>query len=259
MSSDLFSVEGKTVVVTGGTRGIGYMIAEGLLDAGAKVFITSRKAAACAEAQQSLASHGEVTAIPADVSDPEQSQDLVNAIAERTSQVHVLVNNAGATWGAAFDEFPPAAWDKVLQLNVRAPFVLTQQLRPLLAKGSTAEDPARVINIGSIDGIAVPDFGNFSYGASKAALHHLTRHMAAELAPEILVNAIAPGPFPTKMMAGVLAERGDEITGRNPLGRIGEPDDAAALAIFLSARASRFITGAVIPLDGGMSTTMKAG
>jgi NAD(P)-dependent dehydrogenase (short-subunit alcohol dehydrogenase family) len=259
MSSELFSVKGKTVVVTGGTRGIGYMIAEGLLDAGAQVFITSRKAAACAEAQQSLALHGEVTAIPADVSDPEQSMQLVNAIAERASQVHVLVNNAGATWGGAFDEFPPAAWDKVLKLNVRAPFVLTQQLRPLLAEASTAEDPARVINIGSIDGIAVPDFSNFSYGASKAALHHLTRHMAAELAPQILVNAIAPGPFPTKMMAGVLVERGEEIAGRNPLGRIGEPDDVAALAIFLSARASRFITGAVIPLDGGMSTTMKAG
>ncbi|MGW0035453.1 SDR family oxidoreductase [Gordonia sp. NPDC003376] len=256
---DAFSIAGKTALVTGGTRGIGYMIAEGLLKSGARVFITSRKAEACADAERTLAEFGDVTAIPTDLSDPEKSADLAAAIAEQTPELHILVNNAGATWGAPFDEFPIAGWDKVLDLNLRAPFVLTQQLHPLLHKASRVDDPARVINVGSIDGIAVPDFDNFSYSAAKAGLHHMTRHMAAALAPAILVNAIAPGPFPTKMLEVPLAQRGDEIRSSNPLNRIGSPDDAASLAIFLSARGSSFITGATIPLDGGLSTTMRVG
>ncbi|SKB04500.1 SDR family oxidoreductase [Aeromicrobium choanae] len=257
MTTDLFSVAGKTVVITGGTRGIGYMTAEGFLKAGAKVYVTSRKADAVEAATASLSQFGEVVGLPCDVSDPERSAELVEQIGSRESAVHVLVNNAGATWGAGFDEFPASAWDKVMGLNVKAPFILTQQLRPLLEAGSTEGDPSRVINIGSIDGIAVPGYDNFSYGASKAAVHHLTKHMASELSPSILVNAIAPGPFPTKMMAASLAEQGDEIVGANPVGRIGTPEDAAGLAIFLSSRASTYITGATIPLDGGLSTTMK--
>jgi NAD(P)-dependent dehydrogenase (short-subunit alcohol dehydrogenase family) len=258
MTSDLFSVAGKTALVTGGTRGIGYMIAEGLVKAGARVFVSSRKVDACIAAEKALSASGEAVGIPADLSDPEQSAALAEQIAEQTSELHILVNNAGATWGATFDEFPVSGWDKVLHLNLRAPFVLTQQLRHLLDASSVEGDPARVINIGSIDGIGVPDFDNYSYAAAKAGLHHLTKHMASSLAPKILVNAIAPGPFPTKMMELPLAEHGDEIRAKNPLHRIGMPSDAAALAIFLSAAGSSFITGATIPLDGGMSTTMKA-
>ena len=259
MSTDLFSVAGKTALVTGGTRGIGYMIAEALVKGGARVFISSRKPDACAEAEKLLSEFGDVTAIPADLSDPAQSAALVDQIAAQTSELHVLVNNAGATWGAEFDDFPVSGWDKVINLNLRAPFVLTQQVRPLLEKANRDGDPARVINIGSIDGIAVPEFENYSYGAAKAGLHHLTKHMAYTLAPSILVNAIAPGPFPTKMMEIPLAEHGDEIRAKSPLDRIGTPEDAAALAIFLSSRGSSFITGATIPLDGGLSTTMRIG
>ncbi len=256
MFPEIFSVEGKTVLVTGGTRGIGYMIAEGYLKAGARVYISSRKEAACAEAAENLSRYGEVHAIPCDVSSEAQCRTLIEAVAARESALHVLVNNAGASWGAPFDEFPDAAWDKVLDANVKAPFTLTRLARPLLEQAAAEGDPARVINIGSIDGLVVPGVGNYSYSASKAAVHHLTRHMAAELAPSILVNAIAPGPFPSKMMAKTLEEVGDELRAASPLGRIGEPADIAATAVFLSSRASNFVTGAVIPLDGGLATTV---
>lgn len=256
---DLFSLTGKTALVTGGTRGIGYMIAEGLLKAGVRVLISSRKPDACADAERTLSEFGEVTAFPADLSSPEDSARLAQLVAENTSELHILVNNAGATWGAPFDEFPVSGWDKILNLNLRAPFVLIQQLRPLLDASSRDDDPGRVINIGSIDGIAVPTFENYSYGAAKAGLHHLTRHMAAELSPKILVNAIAPGPFPTKMLIGAVSDGGEQLRAANPLGRIGTPDDAAALAIFLSSRGSSFITGATIPLDGGLTTTATIG
>ncbi|GGO00665.1 SDR family oxidoreductase [Nocardia rhizosphaerihabitans] len=256
MFPELFSVSGKTVLVTGGTRGIGYMIAEGYLRAGARVYITSRKEAACAEAATALSEFGEVQAIPCDVTSEDQCQALIDAIAAREPKLHVLVNNAGATWGAPLDEFPDAAWDRVLGANVKAPFTMTRVARPLLEKASTEQDPARVINIGSIDGLAVPGVPNFSYSASKAAIHHLTRHLAAELAPTILVNAIAPGPFPSKMTAALLAEAGDQLKAASPVGRIGEPADIAATAVFLSSRASNFIAGAVIPLDGGLTTTI---
>ncbi|WP_327101548.1 SDR family oxidoreductase [Nocardia vinacea] len=256
MFPELFSVSGKTVLVTGGTRGIGYMIAEGYLRAGARVYITSRKEAACAEAATALSEFGEVHAIPCDVTNDEQCQALIDAIAAREPKLHVLVNNAGATWGAPLDEFPGAAWDRVLGANVKAPFTMTRVARLLLEKASTEQDPARVINIGSIDGLTVPGVPNFSYSASKAAIHHLTRHLAAELAPTILVNAIAPGPFPSKMTAALLSEAGDQLTAASPVGRIGEPADIAATAVFLSSRASNFIAGAVIPLDGGLTTTI---
>lgn len=254
--SDLFSVDGKTILITGGTRGIGYMMAEGYLRAGARVYISSRKEEACREAAKSLSEFGDVVAIPSDVSTEDQCRALIDEIANRESQLHVLVNNAGATWGAPLDEFPELGWDKVLSVNVKAPFALTRFARPLLEKASVEGDPARVINIGSVDGLFVPTFENYSYSASKAAIHHLTRHMAAELSPSILVNAIAPGPFPTKMMEKALEESGDAIRESSPVGRIGTPGDAEATAIFLSSRASSYITGAVIPLDGGLSTTL---
>lgn len=257
MNSSLFSVTGKTVLVTGGTRGIGYMIAEGFVKAGARVFVSSRKTDACAEAEKSLSEFGEAIGIPADLSQPEQAAGLAHEIGAQVSELHVVVNNAGATWGAGFDTFPVNGWDKVINLNLRAPFMLTQQLRSLLEKACTDGDPARVINIGSIDGIAVPGFENYSYSAAKAGLHHLTKHMASTLAPTILVNAIAPGPFATKMMEVPLAQHGEEIRANNPVGRIGASDDAAALAIFLSSWSSSYITGTTIPLDGGLSTTMQ--
>jgi NAD(P)-dependent dehydrogenase (short-subunit alcohol dehydrogenase family) len=232
------------------------MIAEGYLRAGARVYISSRKPDACKQAEEALSALGEVRAIPADISDEAQAHALVDRIAERETALDILVNNAGATWGSSFAEFPAAAWDKVLGLNVKAPFVLTQAARPLLEAASTEDNPARVINIGSIDGLTVPGLGNYSYSASKAAIHHLTRHLAAELAPSILVNAIAPGPFPSKMMAGTLDALGDRIAAASPLKRIGRAEDIAGAAIYLASRAANYMTGAVIPLDGGMSTTL---
>ncbi|WP_194910990.1 SDR family oxidoreductase [Catenulispora rubra] len=257
MFPDLFSVQGKTALVTGGSSGIGYMIAEGLVRAGAHVYISSRKAEACAAAEKELSQYGEVTALPADVSAQENGRALIREIADRESgRLHILVNNAGATWGAPFDEFPAKGWDKVLDLNVKAPFFLAQAARPLLEAASVEDDPSRIINIGSVDGIVVPGFGNFSYAASKAAIHHVTRHLAAELSPKILVNAIAPGPFPTKMMEAPLQEIGDKLIAKSPVKRLGRPEDAAGAVVFLSSRASNYITGAVLPLDGGLSTTI---
>lgn len=255
--ADIFSVAGKTALVTGGSRGIGYMIAEGLLRAGARVYLSSRKEHACSQAQQALSPLGEVHAIPCDVSSEEQCAALIGEISDRESgRLDILVNNAGATWGARFDDFPAAGWDKVLAVNLKAPFILAQRARPLLEESSTSDDPARIINIGSIDGIVVPGFGNYSYAASKAAIHHVTRHLAAELAPTILVNAIAPGPFPSKMMERTLQELGAELRAASPVKRLGEPDDIAAAAIYLASRATTFMTGALIPLDGGLSTTI---
>ncbi|MBE9376334.1 SDR family oxidoreductase [Saccharopolyspora sp. HNM0983] len=256
MTSDLFSVEGKTVLVTGGTRGVGYMIAEGYLRAGARVYISSRKEDACRDAESALSEHGEVHGIPCDVSTEDQCRTLVDTIAQHESTLDVLVNNAGTTWGASFDEFPDSAWDKVLATNLKAPFTLTRLARPLLDKAASDEAPARVINIGSIDGLSVPGFGNYSYSAAKAGLHHLTRHLAADLAPSILVNAIAPGPFPSKMTERPLETNGEQLRAASPVRRIGRPADIAGAAIYLSSRATTFMTGEVITLDGGLSTTL---
>ncbi|MET0897433.1 MAG: SDR family oxidoreductase [Mycobacterium sp.] len=256
MFPDLFSVSGKTALITGGTSGIGLMIAEGYLRAGVRVYISSRKPDACRSAQEYLSEFGDVRAFPADVSLEDECRSLIEAVGAREEAVHILVNNAGATWGAPFDSFPGAAFDKVLTLNVKTPFVLTQQARPLLEAASAADDPARVINIGSIDGMTVPRLGTFSYSASKAALHQLTRHLAYELSPSILVNAIAPGPFPSKMMAATLEAAGDRVAAATPVKRIGRTEDVAAAAVYLASRATNFMTGAVLPLDGGLSTTM---
>jgi NAD(P)-dependent dehydrogenase (short-subunit alcohol dehydrogenase family) len=253
---DLFSLSGKTALVTGGSRGIGLMIARGLLEAGARVYISSRKADACADAVRELSAYGEVDAIPADLSDEAECVRLAGAVGERQQAVHVLVNNAGATWGAPLAEFPAAAWDKVTNLNLKAPFYLTRAMLPLLEAAGTADDPARVINIGSIDGLRAPMLPTYAYSASKAGLHHLTRVLARELGPRrITVNAVAPGPFESKMMAATLREFGDEIAAASPLGRIGRPDDMAGVAVYLASRAGAYVTGAVIPVDGGIATT----
>jgi len=254
---DLFDLSGKTALVTGGTRGIGLMIARGLLQAGARVYISSRKADACAAAERELAGHGTVAAIPADLSGEPECLRLAAEVAARERALHVLVNNAGATWGAPLAEFPAAAWDKVVDLNLKAPFFLTRALLPLLEAAGTPDDPARVINIGSIDGLRVPPFPTYSYSASKAGLHHLTRVLARELGPRrITVNAVAPGPFESKMMAATLESFGDAIADAAPLRRIGRPDDMAGVAVFLASRAGAYVTGAVIPVDGGIGTTV---
>ena len=254
---DLFSIAGKVALVTGGSRGIGLMIARGFVEAGAKVYISARKADACEAAAAELSQHGTCIALPADLSTEAGARRLAEAIAAREPALHVLVNNAGANWGAPLAEFPDEAWDKLLALNVKAIFHLTRALLPLLEKAASAADPARVINIGSIDGLHVPDLDTYAYSASKAAVHHLTRVLAKKLAPRrITVNAVAPGPFESKMMAQTLRNFGKLIVESCPLKRIGEPEDMAGIAIYLASRAGAYVTGAVIPVDGGMSTTL---
>jgi NAD(P)-dependent dehydrogenase (short-subunit alcohol dehydrogenase family) len=254
--ADLFDVSGKTALVTGGSRGIGFMIAGGLLEAGARVIVSSRKAADVQEAGRRLSELGDCEAIPGDVSSPEGARELAAATAERFPSLGILVNNAGATWGAPLDEFPASGWDKVVHTNVEGVFHLTVALLPALRAAAGAEDPARVINIGSIDGIRVPVMDSYSYSASKAAVHMLTRHLARRLAPErITVNAIAPGPFESRMMAFLLEEpeTREMVEEGVPLGRIGRPDDVAGLTLFLASRAGAYMTGTVIPLDGGIT------
>jgi NAD(P)-dependent dehydrogenase (short-subunit alcohol dehydrogenase family) len=254
--SELFSIAGKTALVTGGSRGIGAMIARGYVEAGAKVYISSRKADVCDAMAAELSEHGTCVSIPADLGDEAACVGLAQEIAAREPALHILVNNAGATWGAPLADFPADAWDKVLDLNVKAPFFLTRALLPLLEAAATPDDPARVINIGSIDGIHVPMLETYSYSSSKAAIHQLTRHLARNLGrANITVNAIAPGPFESKMMAATLRDFGDEIARSSPLRRIGRPDDMAGTAIFLASRAGSYLTGAVIPVDGGIATT----
>ena len=253
---DLFAVEGKTAVVTGGSRGIGLMIARAYVEAGARVYISSRKAEVCERVAGELSQAGECVALPADLSGEQECLRLAAALGDRERRLHILVNNAGATWGAPLADYPASAWDKVLDLNLKAPFFLTRALLPLLEAAATADDPARVINVGSIDGLTVPPFATYAYAASKAGLHHLTRVLARELGPRrITVNAVAPGPFESKMMARTLRDFGDAIAASSPLGRIGRPDDMAGVALYLAGRAGAYVTGAVIPVDGGIATT----
>jgi len=254
VTSDLFSITGKTAVVTGGSRGIGLMIARGFVEAGAKVYISSRKADVCDEVATELSKVGECVALPADLSTEAECRRLADEIAARESQLDVLVNNAGATWGVPLEQHDDASWDRVIDINVKGVFHLTKFLLPLLQAAGTADDPARVINVGSIDGIHVPILETYSYSSSKAAVHQLTRHLAKQLAPTVTVNAIAPGPFESKMMAATLDAFGDQIARDAPMKRIGRPDDVAGTAIFLSSRAASYITGAVLPVDGGIAT-----
>jgi NAD(P)-dependent dehydrogenase (short-subunit alcohol dehydrogenase family) len=254
--SELFDVSGKTALVTGGSRGIGLMIARGLVQAGARVILSSRKSADVTAAAEALSEHGACEAIPGDVSTPDGAATLAGETLSRVEQLDILVNNAGVTWGAPLEEFPASGWDRAMHTNVEGIFHLTVALLPALRAAARPEDPARVINIGSIDGIRTPVVENYSYSASKAAVHMLTRHMAKRLATEhITVNAIAPGPFESKMMAFILENpESRELVEQNvPLGRIGRPDDAAGLTIFLASRAGSYMTGAVIALDGGIT------
>jgi NAD(P)-dependent dehydrogenase (short-subunit alcohol dehydrogenase family) len=254
--SDLFSIEGKVALVTGGSRGIGLMIARGFVEAGAKVYISSRKAEVCDETAAELSKVGTCFSLPADLATEDECVRLASELSSRETELDVLVNNAGANWGAPLEEFPESGWDKVLDLNLKSPFFLTRAVLPLLEKAATADDPARVINIGSIDGIQVPLLHTYSYSASKAALHHLTRVLARELGRRnITVNAVAPGPFESKMMAETLRNFGDSIAASSPLNRIGRPDDMAGVAIYLASRAGSYVTGAIIPVDGGIATT----
>ena len=255
--SDLFSVEGKVALVTGGSRGIGEMFARAYVENGAKVYIVSRKADACHALAGELSKFGACTAIPADLSKMEEVERLASEIESREQALHILVNNAGATWGAKFDAFPESAWDKVMDLNVKSVFFLTQRLQKLLEAGASDDDYARVINIGSVDGFHVSPIEAYSYAASKAAVHHLTRMMAKFLATKrIAVNGVAPGYFPSKMTRGIAAEYGEPTRSATPMRRWGVPDDIAGIAIYLGSKASSFVCGAIIPVDGGFATTM---
>jgi len=250
--NELFAVTNKVAVVTGGSRGIGKMIAQGFVENGIRTYITARKAKACDETAKELSELGECISLPADLSTSEGRKQFVDEIKQREPSLDILVNNAGTAWGAAFDEYPEAGYDKVMNINLKAVFMLTRDLLPLLRKDSSTENPSRVINVGSIDGLRVSSTDNFAYGASKAAVHFLTKNLALRLAPQgVTVNAIAPGAFESRMMAYMLDNFKDKIESENPLGRIGRPADMAGLALYLASNASKYMTGQVIAIDGG--------
>lgn len=253
--SSLFDLSGKVAVVTGGTRGIGEMIATGFVKAGVKVYVTSRKVDACTAMQSKLSAFGECVAHPSDLSTNEGVAAFAEWVGEREDKIDILVNNAGAAWGEPMEDFSEAGWDRVMDLNVKSLFFMTQKLLPQLRAGAAASGRGRVINIGSVEGFTMPMApGNLVYPASKAAVHHLTRTLAKELAPDqITVNAISPGPFESKMTAYALGtEKGKEmVSAAIPLGRIGSADDMIGLSTFLASAASDYVTGVSIPIDGG--------
>ena len=252
MGGDLFSLQGRVALVTGGSRGIGRMIAAGFLRQGARVYITARKAAACDQAAAELSPLGTCVSLPLDVSTLEGCRALAAEIAQREPALDILVNNAGAAWGEAFDTFPESGWDKVMDLNVKTPFFLTQALHEQLKAGAK-QRPAKVINIASIDGISVNPWETYSYAASKAGLIHLTRRMALRLAQDnIVVSGIAPGPFASDMNKQA-RDHADEVAQRVPAGRIGNEDDMAGAASFLASRAGDYVVGETIVVDGGVT------
>jgi NAD(P)-dependent dehydrogenase (short-subunit alcohol dehydrogenase family) len=253
---ELFSVRGKVALVTGGSRGIGEMIARGYVENGAKTYITSRKAGDCEALAAELSRLGECIPLPADLSRMDEIERLAGEMQRREKRLDILVNNAGAAWGAKFEEFPESGWDKIMDLNVKAVFFLTQKLLKLLEAAGTADDFARVINIGSIDGMHVSGIETYSYAASKAGVLHLTRMMAKYLAKKhIAVNAIAPGYFPTKMTAAMPEQFNREAMDETPMMRAGRPEDMAGVALYLASKASGFVCGATIAVDGGYATT----
>ncbi|KAI9188763.1 hypothetical protein H9P43_000185 [Blastocladiella emersonii ATCC 22665] len=254
-NSTLFDVKGKVVLVTGGSRGIGLMISAGFVQNGATVYVTARSAKVneAVAAELTKRGPGSCHAITGDLQSLDDIKRLVAEIEAREGKLDVLVNNAGANWGAPVEEYPDAAFEKVMTLNVRRVFTLTQACLPLLLKAGTDADPARVINIGSVDGIRVPNLETYAYSASKAALHHLTRVMAGQFPTRgpVTVNAVAPGPFESKMMKATLDKFHDAIVAGIPLGRIGHPADMAGVCIYLASKAGAYVSGAVIPVDGG--------
>ena len=250
---NLFSVKGKVALVTGGSRGIGAMIAHGFVECGVKTYITARKETELNATAAALSGFGECIAITSDLSTLDGVKALAQVLRDKESRLDILVNNAGATWGESLDTFPEAGWDKVMDLNVKSPFFLIQQCLPLLRAAGTGDDPARVINIASINGLANPGMTNYSYSASKAAVVQMTRHLAVDLVRDnINVNAIAPGFFPSKMTAFVIDGNEEAFAASIPRGRIGNAEDAAGTAIYLCSRASAWMTGQTLVLDGGV-------
>jgi NAD(P)-dependent dehydrogenase (short-subunit alcohol dehydrogenase family) len=250
----LYGLDGKVALVTGGAGGIGLMLAEAFLQAGARVYVTGRKPEALAAACAALGRFGDVRSIGADLATPEGPRAVATALAAAEPKLHVLVNNAGQTWGAPLERFPSDAWAPVMSVNVQSPFELVQALLPQLRAAATDGDPARVLNVGSVYAQTAEVMHAYSYTASKAAIHQLTRVLARELAPHVLVNAIAPGLFPSKMTGFVLRDdqRREAVLAKIPLGRPGAPEDIGGLAVFLASRAGAYVTGAVIPIDGGL-------
>jgi 2-deoxy-D-gluconate 3-dehydrogenase len=253
MMNSLFSLSGRTALVTGGSRGIGLMIARGFLEAGAKVYISSRKADVCDAVAADLSRLGECVSVPQDISTVDGCRRLADAMGTRESGLDILVNNAGAAWAADFDVFPESGWDKVMNLNLKSPFFLTQALHPLLAKAASHERPSKVINICSIDGLALNPLETYSYHASKSGLIYLTRRMAARLVSDhIVVTGIAPGPFASEMNRAA-RDQSEAVASRTPLRRIGRDDDMAGAAIFLASRAGDYVVGDTIAVDGGIA------
>lgn len=261
---ELFSMRGKTALVTGAATGIGRMAATALVKAGCRVLIASRKGDACeavAAELNAMGADGSAEGFAGDVSSKEGIDTLAAEVLSRSDTLHILINNAGVTWGAPMDEFPYEAWGKVMDVNVTGLFYLTQKLMPTLQASSSPADPARVINLGSVMGTAALGEGAYSYSASKAAVHHLTRIMARELAERhITFNAFAPGPFQSKMTAFATAteEQADHVGKGVPLGRIGSPDDIAGATLYLCGKGGSYITGAILPLDGGIHVNPEA-
>jgi NAD(P)-dependent dehydrogenase (short-subunit alcohol dehydrogenase family) len=255
LTPDRFGLTGKTAVVTGATGGLGAACAEALLEHGASVIITSRNAARAEAAADALRPHGPVDVVIGDLgAGPAAIEQLVVAVAEKCRSLDILVNNAGAAWAAPLDQYPDRAWSKLFGIDATVPFQLVQGLLPALEAGATAENPARVINIGSIDGHQVGPFENYAYSAAKSALHHLTRVLAYHLGPRhITVNCLAPGPIVTRMTESMLQPHELALTAANPLGRLGTPRDVAGPVVFLASPAAAYITGSVIPIDGGYS------
>jgi NAD(P)-dependent dehydrogenase (short-subunit alcohol dehydrogenase family) len=255
--AELFSVAGKVAVVTGGSRGVGRMIAHGFVEAGARVYIAARTAEVCDQTAAELSAlpgEGACISVPADLSTEEGCRALAEAVAAREDELHILVNNAGVPGPMSTKRHDDAGWQDVLAVNLLGVYHLTQQLLPQLKKASRPDDPARVINIGSLTGLSAPDVDSYAYAASKAGMHHLTAHLAKRLAPRVTVNAMVLGPFESKMTEKAIALFRERIAAAAPLNRIGRPDDLAGTARFLSSRAGAYLTGVLIPVDGGMAT-----
>lgn len=251
----MFGLEGKTALVTGGAQGLGRMITEGLLRAGASVAITSRDAAICEAAAAEMSTLGGCIPLPADLSTPEAAVDLVGRYRQSMGDCHILINNAGKTWGGSIETFPDKAWPGVMAVNVQTPFTMVRELLPELTRSARSDDPARIINIGSVAGMKPEKLQAYSYSASKAAIHMLTRELAADLAARnITVNAVIPGYFPTKMTAHMRTEESVDpaLLSHIPLKRLGTPEDIAGIIVFLCSRSGGYITGAQIPVDGGL-------